>query len=43
MNIQNNLQNILDKFPKNKVEYFISNFAKGLKEDQDKYKIKVYG
>ena len=35
--------NLALSIPKNKVEYFISNFAKGLKEDQEKYKIKLIG
>ena len=35
--------NLALNIPKNKVEYFISDFAKGLNEDQEKYKIKLIG
>ena len=35
--------NLALNIPKNKVEYFIPDFAKGLNEDQDKYKIKLIG
>ena len=35
--------NLAINIPKNNVEYFISNFAKGLKEDQEKYNIKLIG
>jgi len=35
--------NLALNIPKNKVKYFISNFAKGLYEDQEKYKIKLIG
>ena len=35
--------NLALNIPKDKVEYFISDFAKGLKEDQEKYRIKLIG
>ena len=35
--------NLALNIPKDKVEYFISDFAQGLKEDQEKYKIKLIG
>ena len=35
--------NLALNIPKNKVEYFIPNFSRGLHEDQEKYKIKLIG